>query len=836
MKDASTLRHLPHLHRLYQALCACLVIVAVVSYALAPAVGAQSPEPTPEPTPTPDDSTVTIELPPQGPPPGDTSDALAVTPGGPVAVDPNDPNKRYVLVNGQRVALVGVSGDYIPHVPLLKRADGSTFLFEQSVKVQEQCSYDTITNDAGLNPVPKFRRCINLLKAAGLNKMRLYVSLNHSPGKMFAAPNGKREPYERETPFVWNPSTKRWNLMALDNTDAGSYFDRLYEVVSYAQQQGVIVEVSLFNPWDGDLTTSPYKPANNSNNIGFTSDAMFVQGERLNFTYDFQPTTIIDNLNSANYAARDRQLAVMRAAVDKLYDLDNFYWELANEADRHDGVGGQPFLNWHYYMAKQLRLYEESKRPAGTPVASARKHLIAVNFSLKAETDQFLANTQAKQLIDIVNGHYVRLGDSGTPLAQPRDPFGATEILRNYDKYNANTGVQNATNNKIWGFDEGRYTGLAVDPISYHSIRAEAWEFMLGGGGIYDHLSYNWGNLKTGYNQSDPNNARDNLSYLKKVLDGSGDLAAMKKLATWVAGPPVYGNPTPPGGPGANVYWAAMRGDTTFLYYQHHGFYSNHGGATYTPINVTSSYTAKLSVQKLGGCPQSYTAEWLRPDNHDPSTGAPIPAPTPVKTETFNWSPGQTRLLRLRNYRESDFAVRVKRNSTTCAAPSTVPGPNVALAANGGVASASSTNGGAAGPFAPRFVNDGVRTAANWGAGGGWNDATESAYPDWVRVDFNGPKTISEINVVTLQDNYAAGAQPTTDELFSLYGITDYDVEYLDPATGLWEPVGGVTANTNVWRNFKFESVTTSAIRVVVSASAYPSPSSYSRIVEVEAY
>jgi len=86
--------------------------------------------------------------------------------------------------------------------------------------------------------------------------------------------------------------------------------------------------------------------------------------------------------------------------------------------------------------------------------------------------------------------------------------------------------------------------------------------------------------------------------------------------------------------------------------------------------------------------------------------------------------------------------------TVTAAAVST----NVALASNGGVASASTFyNAG----FSPSGANDGDRKGTNWGAGGGWNDATAGSYPDSLQVDFAGTKTIEEIDVFTVQDNYA---------------------------------------------------------------------------------
>jgi hypothetical protein len=153
----------------------------------------------------------------------------------------------------------------------------------------------------------------------------------------------------------------------------------------------------------------------------------------------------------------------------------------------------------------------------------------------------------------------------------------------------------------------------------------------------------------------------------------------------------------------------------------------------------------------------------------------------------------------------------------------------VALAANGGVATASST-------FSDNYpvtaVNDGDREGLNWGAGGGWNDATANAYPDWVQIDFSTSKTINEIDLFTIQDNYTDPVTPTLTMQFSQYGVTDFQVQYWTGSTWADVPSGNVTGNRNVWRQFTFANITTSTIRVLINNSL----ASYSRIVEIEAY
>lgn len=174
---------------------------------------------------------------------------------------------------------------------------------------------------------------------------------------------------------------------------------------------------------------------------------------------------------------------------------------------------------------------------------------------------------------------------------------------------------------------------------------------------------------------------------------------------------------------------------------------------------------------------------------------------------------------------------------------------NVALAANGAFATASSTVNA---NFPASAAINGDRTGQTWGtSSGGWNDGSEGVFSqDWVRVDFNGSKTINEIDVYTLRDNYAtATGDPTILETFNTatntgQGVTSYDVQYLSGSGWITidcgvatNPCGRVSSNNKVWRQFTFPSVTTSAVRVAVHGSVpFTFANNYSRLVEVEAY
>jgi hypothetical protein len=152
---------------------------------------------------------------------------------------------------------------------------------------------------------------------------------------------------------------------------------------------------------------------------------------------------------------------------------------------------------------------------------------------------------------------------------------------------------------------------------------------------------------------------------------------------------------------------------------------------------------------------------------------------------------------------------------------------NVALASNGAVASASSTISAG---FPVSAVNNNERAGVNWGNGGGWNDGTGNAFPDWVQINFSGSNTINRVVVYTLQDNYANPIEPTDTMTFSLYGVTAFVVQGW---TGrAWTTLATVTGNNLVKRSVNFSAFTTARIRIRTTSAL----ASFSRITEIEAW
>lgn len=155
---------------------------------------------------------------------------------------------------------------------------------------------------------------------------------------------------------------------------------------------------------------------------------------------------------------------------------------------------------------------------------------------------------------------------------------------------------------------------------------------------------------------------------------------------------------------------------------------------------------------------------------------------------------------------------------------------NVASAANGGVASASSEH--FSGNYPASGTVDGDRLGTNWGAGGGWIDNSPNAFDDWLQVDFSGSNSINEIDVFGVQTNYLSPTTPTA-TMTSIFALRDFEIQYWNGSAWVTVTGGNITSNNLVWTRVTFAAITTTKIRVLVHASQ---DGTYSYVVELEAW
>ena len=115
-------------------------------------------------------------------------------------------------------------------------------------------------------------------------------------------------------------------------------------------------------------------------------------------------------------------------------------------------------------------------------------------------------------------------------------------------------------------------------------------------------------------------------------------------------------------------------------------------------------------------------------------------------------------------------------------------------------------------------VNDGDR----WGTQ--WNDATINDYPDWVVLEFPRPTLLNKIAIFTRQ-------MPIFGKWFQ-QGVRDFEVQI--EQDGGWKTIRSFRGSTDIVAVVEFEPLTTSKIRVLITATN--GGNDFSRIMEIEAY
>jgi hypothetical protein len=165
---------------------------------------------------------------------------------------------------------------------------------------------------------------------------------------------------------------------------------------------------------------------------------------------------------------------------------------------------------------------------------------------------------------------------------------------------------------------------------------------------------------------------------------------------------------------------------------------------------------------------------------------------------------------------------------TPALSQSAATGPNLAPVECGVAVTTSSTS--TARDYDPRGAIDGDRKGLNWERGGGWNDATRDAFPDWIQLTLPCEQAVNRVVVAHLQNNFAAPVEPTTDTPATFYQLVDYDVQAWDGRN--WQTVRQVRGNNRALNDLSFPAVTTRAVRLYVLAAN----GLYSRVVELETH
>ena len=299
-----------------------------------------------------------------------------------------------------------------------------------------------------------YHKYLATIEADGLNYTRLFGgSYVEVPGKSFGILRNDLAPAEGQLIAPWARSPEPGysgggNRFDLEKWNP-EYFSRLHDFLGEASRRGIVVEITLFSSQYGEMqwNVSPLKRENNVN----ATDAI-----------DWKKLNTVEN---GNILAQQERYA--RKLVREANAYPNVIFEIANEpwSDRPvlaDVVNPYLFTGRDQYpnsvdlpdeatMAWQARVAEWITSEESS---LANKHLIAQDCcNFRYAVKDVLPG------VSIVNFHY----------AYP-------------EAASLNYGL-----GKALSYDETGFLGRDDDAYT-----RQAWNFMLSGGGVFDHLDYSF--------------------------------------------------------------------------------------------------------------------------------------------------------------------------------------------------------------------------------------------------------------------------------------------------------------------------------------------------------
>jgi hypothetical protein len=287
-----------------------------------------------------------------------------------------------------------------------------------------------------------FEPYLNVLEEAGLNYTRIYPGAYFETADYFVKDN-PLGPLPGRQVLPWARSEQPGyplggNKFDLDTWDV-AYFDRLRNFIEQAGLRGIVVEICLFNCMYPDLwSLMPLYHQNNLQGVG-TCDFIDVQTLR-----DIDLVT--------------RQEAYVRKIMLEANPYDNVILEICDEPGLW-GLAESEYRPWIDRMI-QVIMEVESDLP--------NHHLIAQQVcGVLGGPGDFSTDPR----IQVITGQYVWMADGGQ--------LGGMRLLDAVYSLKKPIEENETSYYPIW-YGEGDRVG---------AVRVEAWEFIVGGGGGYNHLN-----------------------------------------------------------------------------------------------------------------------------------------------------------------------------------------------------------------------------------------------------------------------------------------------------------------------------------------------------------
>jgi PKD repeat protein len=422
------------------------------------------------------------------------------------------------------------------------------------------------------------------------NVIRLQAIFNHSPGLSDPSQYGCNVPFQHEQPFFRDATQSKWDLRKIDNLhnnngSANNYLSNLEAVVCRAYNNHIIVEVTLFNPYDGTFTTGPFYTGNTVDGSGFSARQYFVMPQ----------------VPSSQQSGRDAQILALQAVVNQLKGYPNVIWEVANEPDflpkdiRDAGVKPADVFAWEQLMIGYIKQADPGANGKAAHLIQLNGHTVDTFAWTPPPTPP--GQPPLPVLAGIDSLHYTTNPDVTFPDQTTIKYYGAISLWQQTDST-----IVTGRGSMAIGFNEN----ISVPDVVHNSaradseVRSEALEFFTQSGALFDGYSVN-------YAYTPAQCVTNQLRYLADVLIPNGTVSVTwldalvpgscstvpaacsnppgnsSATGNWCAGLPCYGAPDEGDcqGSGANAYWSSMIAPAApylgFITVGHRLLYIHHG-------------------------------------------------------------------------------------------------------------------------------------------------------------------------------------------------------------------------------------------------------------------
>jgi hypothetical protein len=337
-----------------------------------------------------------------------------------------------------------------------------------------------------LNAAFDYERYLDTIAATGLNTTRVFafyreleasiVELGYA-NPVAPRPEGYLAPWARAG-AEHGPGPDGLPKFDLDTWDE-RYFARLGALLSAADTRGVVVELVFFSSQYNEAAWrhSPLHPASNVNGVG--------TGVR----------TWRDFLTLADDTVAEHQRRVVRKLVAETNAFDNLYYEVCNEPGYSDESGPRPDL-----VRAWQRAFVSTVREVEAPLP--KRHLVAVNGhqTLPVRDPDAPGETSIAVLddgyyhrdpeIDFINVHYISHRAPREGLSHDYAGGARPRHQRSYRFGQLTTFTTLRAAGKPIGFNEDYAGFVSNQPPKPTQARMEAWESLLAGCVVYDHLDF----------------------------------------------------------------------------------------------------------------------------------------------------------------------------------------------------------------------------------------------------------------------------------------------------------------------------------------------------------